>query len=99
MTLTRCRRCRQPILHDARCCPHCAVARPSRRRRRARTLLAGLLAAAAGFAGYLYAAPPRVAREAPPPASSAANVTTIPKTVPSGPPRPHPREGQASPPR
>lgn len=26
--LLRCRRCRQPILSDARCCPHCAVARP-----------------------------------------------------------------------
>ncbi len=27
-TLLRCRACRQPVLDDARCCPHCAVAAP-----------------------------------------------------------------------
>ncbi|AWN42976.1 hypothetical protein [Methylobacterium durans] len=95
MTLTRCRRCRQPILTDARCCPHCAVANPSRRRRRGRALLLGLLAIAAGLAGYRYAAGPSPDRGAPP--ATSANVTTIPKTVQGGPIRRHPREGEASP--
>ena len=48
--LLRCRTCRQPLLSDARCCPHCAVAKPARRRR-IRTALLGMLAIAAAAFG------------------------------------------------
>lgn len=50
--LTRCRRCRQPILSDARCCPHCAVAKPRRGRRARNALLAALAIAAATLGAY-----------------------------------------------
>lgn len=94
MTLTRCRRCRQPILHDARCCPHCAVARPSRKRRRT-LVLAGLLALAAALAlGSLASGPPAPVPTIRP---AEANVTTIPKTVPAGPLRRPPRAGDGAP--
>lgn len=43
--LQRCRRCRQAVLGDARCCPHCAVARPAARR-----LIPGLVLCAAAAA-------------------------------------------------
>lgn len=44
-SLTRCGKCSQPILSDARCCPHCAVAKPAGGRRFQQILLAVLAAA------------------------------------------------------
>lgn len=43
--LWRCRRCRQAVLSDARCCPHCAIPRPA-----ARSLVRGLVLSAAAVA-------------------------------------------------
>ncbi|GLS44921.1 hypothetical protein GGR33_004978 [Methylobacterium brachythecii] len=47
--LLRCKRCRQPILSDARCCPHCALALPVRRFRASNVLIAVILIAAAAW--------------------------------------------------
>lgn len=44
--LLRCKRCRQPIIRDARCCPHCAVSRPARSRKIGEALLAVFLGVA-----------------------------------------------------
>ena len=44
--LQTCKRCKQALLSDARCCPHCAVPRPTSRRK-TRNVLFGLLAIAA----------------------------------------------------
>ncbi|MGV7034481.1 hypothetical protein [Methylobacterium symbioticum] len=50
--LTRCGTCRQPILSDARCCPHCAVAKPARGRKVRNALLAALALGAAALGAY-----------------------------------------------
>ncbi|GJD58458.1 hypothetical protein [Methylobacterium dankookense] len=50
--LTRCGTCRQPILSDARCCPHCAVAKPARGRKVRNALLAALALGAAVLGAY-----------------------------------------------
>ncbi|GJD71488.1 hypothetical protein [Methylobacterium gnaphalii] len=47
--LLRCKRCRQPILSDSRCCPHCAVALPVRRLGAGAVFVAAVLIAAAAW--------------------------------------------------
>ena len=47
--LLRCKRCNQPILSNARCCPHCAVVRPARKRKIRNALLGALAVAAAAL--------------------------------------------------
>ena len=57
--LLRCKRCRQPILGDARCCPHCAVDRPARRRKTRNVLLGVLAVATAALGLHHYASADR----------------------------------------
>jgi hypothetical protein len=49
--LLRCRRCRQPVLSKAKCCPHCAVVGPARNRKIRNAVLGSL--AFAAFLGAL----------------------------------------------
>lgn len=50
----RCRRCRQPVLSNAKCCPHCAVVGPARHRKIRNAVLGSL--AIAAFLGALFVA-------------------------------------------
>jgi len=83
--LPRCRRCGQPILADARCCPHCAVPRPSRTPRRMAfaAVAAGLVVLALGQLA-LTPSPDAHTRTAPAPVAAASDPIPVMAPWPKG---------------